>query len=97
MDIIETYLRDELHLREVDLHNRLEEFGRHPDIAGELEVWINTRQYPSDGIEVDGLTAKDIKAKADFMTGAEAYNFLITMREEPELAQKYIAEGFPVE
>lgn len=95
MEKVEAYLRDELHLREVDLRNRLTEFERHPDIANEFEIWIESREYPLDGIMIEGFTAKDIQERANFTNGALAYNFLITLREKPERAMQYINEGFP--
>ena len=70
-------------------------FERHDDIRTELETWIEQREYPKDGIMVEGYTADAIYKLAPFMDGVGVYNFLITLRERPENGKRIIAEGFP--
>ncbi len=73
-------------------------FMEHPDICLEFEKWIISQEYETENpITVEGYTAKDIALLADFMSGTGVYNFLITLRDDPETALCYIREGFPIE
>lgn len=96
MDKIREYLEAE-GLLEKTVQRRLAEFARNTDIAAEFEDWVQrgAGEYV-DGIAVEGYTAKQIKELAPFMNGVGVYNFLVTLREDPEMAKQYIAEGFPV-
>ncbi len=95
MKQIRTYLEAE-GLSESAIRRRMAEFKRQADIAAEFVEWIESgaSEY-IEGIAVEGYNAKQIKELAPFMNGVGVYNFLITLRENPEIAKKYIAEGFP--
>lgn len=96
MEQIKTYLESE-GLSSGAVQRRLAEFERNPDIAAEFEEWIqNGAGEYVNGVVIEGYTAKQIKELAQFMNGIGVYNFLVTLRENPEVAKKYIAEGFPV-
>ncbi|GHU76113.1 hypothetical protein FACS1894188_08140 [Clostridia bacterium] len=70
-------------------------FQRHSDIREELEHWIETKKYPAENpITINGYTAEKISVLAPFMDGVGVYNFMITLRERPENAEKIIADGF---
>ncbi len=72
-------------------------FMEHPDICLEFEKWIISGEYVTENpVTVEGYTAKDIALAAEFMTGLGVYNFLITLREDPQIALTYINEGFPI-
>ena len=72
-------------------------FERNPDIAAEFEHWLKTGKYTeADPVKVEGYSAYDICQLAPFLDGAGAFNFLITLREKPEKAKQYIAEGFKI-
>ena len=69
---------------------------KHDDIRAELEKWIERQEYPKNNpLSIEGYTAEDISALAPFMDGVGVYNFMVTLRERPENAQRIIAEGFP--
>jgi hypothetical protein len=71
-------------------------FRKHDDIRGELEKWIERREYPRDNpLEIEGYTAEAIFRLAPFMDGVGVYNFMVTLRERPDKAKRIIAEGFP--
>ncbi|HOQ75769.1 MAG TPA: hypothetical protein PK369_04260 [Thermoclostridium sp.] len=79
------------------LQKNVEGFRRHPDIAEEFIEWLETGKYREENpVRVEGYTAKDIAELADFLDGAGAFNFLITLRERPEKAKTYIKEGFRI-
>lgn len=95
MEQIRIYLETE-GLSESAIQRRMAEFERQADIAAEFVKWIESgADGYIEGITVEGYSAKQIKELAPFMNGIGVYNFLITLRESPEIAKKYIVEGFP--
>ena len=71
----------------------LENFEKHPDIAGEFEYWIANNQY-CEGVCVEGYTAKAIAELSPFMDGEGAFMLLIELSENPDKAKQRIAAGF---
>jgi len=74
----------------------LEKFKRNPDIAEELEKWIETKKFPpaNTAVSVESYTAEEISRLAPFMDGLGTYNFLITLRERPEVGKQILANNF---
>lgn len=87
--ITEKKLESEI-ARKVILANIL----KYNDIANEFMQWLETRTYRDDGLEVMGCTAQDIYAMAPFLDGIGVYNFLVTLRDNPERGQEIIKSGF---
>jgi len=82
-------------LPEYAVQKNIKSFERNPDIAAEFIEWLNTGKYKEDDpLSIEGYTARDIVTLADFLEGAGAFNFLITLRERPEKAKGYIRDGF---
>lgn len=73
-----------------------EKVTRYDDIKQEFMKWLRTGELPEDGVEIEGYRAKDIAKLAKFMDGVGVYNFMVDLRERPEVAKKHIADGFPV-
>ena len=48
------------------------------------------------GVEVDGYRAQDIYEMAPMLDGIGVFNFLVTLRDDPEEGEKMIEEGFRV-
>lgn len=96
MEQIRHYLLTERNLTPAVAERMLLKFEKHPDIANEFALWIKTREYKSgDPITVGGYTAEDIYKLASFLDGAGVFNFMISLREQPEKAKQQIASGFP--
>ena len=95
MDKIIDYLVDELgHALPIAIEVS-SSFERHGDIRQELETWIDNREYSQEfSVKVEGYTAKDIIKLAPFFNGVGVYNFLITLRERPEVGKRIIDENF---
>lgn len=94
MERIRAYFAN-LGLPEYSRQLNISGFERHPDIAEEFSQWLMTHEYPSEHpIKVEGYTAKEIAQMAPMLNGPGAYNFLITLREKPDKAKRYISEGF---
>lgn len=69
---------------------------KYDDIKQELMNWLRTGEFKGDGLEIEGYRAKDIAKLAPFMDGVGVYNFMVDLRETPEVAKKHIADGFPI-
>ena len=96
MDKIRNYLLDEKKMTPVVANRIIGKFERHPDISKEFVLWIDTGSYDvSTPVIVEGYSAGDIAKLAPFMDGVGVYNFLISLREQPEKAKQHIVEGFP--
>ena len=68
---------------------------KYDDIKTECEQWIDTQVYPDGGVTVEGYNAKKISEIAGFMNGVGVYNFLVTLRDNPEYGLQTIKDGFP--
>lgn len=95
MDKIINYLIDTLNQTERAAKRNSEKLSKYDDIKSEFEKWIDTQEYPADGIEIEGYDAAKISELAPFMNGVGVYNFLATLRDAPNLAKQTIADGFP--
>lgn len=69
---------------------------KYEDIKRELMRWLETGEFPEGGIQIEGYQARDIAQLAPFMDGVGVYNFMVDLRERPDIAKKCIAEGFPI-
>lgn len=68
---------------------------KYDDIRDEFLEWIKTHSYDFEHpISSKGYTAKQISEMAPFMNGAGVYNFMVSLRDEPDFAQQCIDEGF---
>ena len=95
MDKIMNYLVGTLNQTERAAKRNSAKLSKYDDIKSEFESWIDTQEYPTYGIEIEGYNAAKISKLAPFMNGVGVYNFLVTLRDNPVLAKQTIAEGFP--
>jgi len=69
--------------------------SKYEDIRAEFEYWITNNKYIADNpLEVRGYTAQEIYKIAPFLDGLGVFNFMVTLREDPEKAKEYIISGF---
>lgn len=96
MEPIKQYLLNEKKLTPVITERMLLKFEKHRDIADEFVLWLQTKDYVVDNpVTVEGYTADDIHKAAPFLDGVGVFNFMISLREQPEKAKQQIASGFP--
>jgi hypothetical protein len=77
------------------VRDKLERFQNHPDICEEFENWIETKQYKdTDGVVVEGYTAKQIAEISAYAGEEFAFLTLIELRENPGKAKRRINAGF---
>jgi len=69
---------------------------KYDDIAAEFGRWLETRSYEGGELKVGGYTAAEIYQMAPQLDGIGVYNFLVTLRDNPKLAEEIIRHGFAV-
>lgn len=94
MNKIMTYLIETMNQSERAAKRNESKLSKYDDIKTEFETWIDTQEYPDNGVVINGYTAKKISEMADFMNGLGVYNFLVTLRDNPEFALNTIKDGF---
>ncbi|MBQ8595402.1 MAG: hypothetical protein IJ406_05570 [Oscillospiraceae bacterium] len=96
MEFIKKYLIEEKKMSNVVAERMINKLERHPDICGEFEKWIANRVYETNNpVSAEGYTGADIVKIAPFMDGLGVFTFLVSLREQPDLAKKQIEAGFP--
>ena len=95
MSIIMDYFLKEKHMTDIVAARMEKKVSIYEDIRQEFEYWIENKVYnPENPLVVGGYTAQDISGLAPFMDGLGVYNFMVTLRDEPEKAREYINSGF---
>ena len=69
--------------------------SKYADIRDAFLGWLDTRTY-GDAPAIHGYTPAKISRLNPQFNGIGVYNFMVTLREDPEAAERYIAEGFRV-
>lgn len=95
MDKVLNYLINELNQSERVAKRSAAKLCKYEDIKDEFLVWTNSNEFDETGVSVDGYTAKKIHELAPFMNGVGVYSFMVTLRDNPELAHETIKAGFP--
>lgn len=73
----------------------LKKLTEYDDIAAEFMEWLEERKCREKGaVEVSGWTAKKVVEKAPWMEGAGVFNFLVSLRDDPEEAKEIIERKF---
>lgn len=68
---------------------------KYADIKAGLMQWLQTGEFTDEPC-IEGYSAKDIAKLAPFMDGVGVYNFMVDLREQPEVAKQHIKDGFPI-
>lgn len=93
---INRYLLNELKLKPFVVEMISDRLQKYDDIRDEFLQWLDIRDF--SGIEkpltVHGYTAAQIHEIGPDLTGAGVYDFLVTLRDKPETAMRYLEEGF---
>ena len=75
----------------------LKDLTKYDDIEAEFLEWLDERKYRENGaVEVEGWTARKVVEKAPWLDGAGVFNFLVSLRDEPEAAKEIIERQFVV-
>lgn len=96
MNEIIGYLVNELQMSEKAAKRNAEKLNKYDDIMKEFKSFIITKTFPNTGLIVEGYTARDIHNLAPFMNELGVYNFLVSLRDTPDISKKIIEDGFPL-
>lgn len=92
---IDNYLREEKQIdSELVREMLIKKITKHDDILQEFMQWLEARNYEHAQVVIDGYNAQKIYELAPQLDGIGVYNFLVTLRDEPQEAQAIIDEGF---
>ena len=92
---LKNYLLQELKVSEALLPDIVAKIEKYDDIRSEFYRWLDLRNYDFEQpVTVENYTARQIYNLCPKLDGIGVYNFLITLREHPDRAKQYIAEGF---
>ena len=93
--LLEKYLVTELRITGGLMFMMIDKIKNYDDIYDEFCYWLENRNYNKEKpVEVAGYTAKQVFELNPKLDGIGVYNFLITLRENPEQAEAYIKSGF---
>jgi len=96
MDRIIKYFCEEKGTTEVVAKTLSKTIMKYDDIKEEFLEWLETRAFDFESpIIIEGYTAKQVSEIEPSMDAAGIYNFMVTLREQPEKAKEYIRKGFP--
>lgn len=87
------YLLEERKVTPIVAERLAAEVSTYDDIKTLFLTWLRTRTY-DDKTKVGGYTAAEIAALNPDFSGIGVYNFLTTLRDDPEFAAKAIKNNF---
>ena len=97
MDKMLDYLINEKGLSETVAHIHMNKVTKYKDIRMEFDYWLNNRDYNIENpIVIEGYSARQIFKMAEFLDGVGVFNFMVTLRDNPEEAKAYIRDGFRI-
>lgn len=96
MERIIAYFVDEKETTETVAKILTKTIMKYEDLQKEFLEWIEIRNFDfEDPVIIEGYTAKQIHTIEPSLDAAGIYNFMVTLREQPDKAKDYIKRGFP--
>lgn len=93
---IENYYKN-LGLHPFLIKKKLSKLEKHPDIAGEFALWIDTQSFKKDNcVSVSGYTAESLAQISELLNSEAVFMLLAELRNEPEKAKARITAGFHI-
>lgn len=93
MDKMMEYFVKEKGETEIVARMLAKKLNKYEDIRESFLNWIDTRNY-DERIQILGYSAKSIHELQPQMDASGVYQFLVTLRDNPENAEKYIKSNF---
>ena len=94
---IEKYLLEERKLFGAVFVEVFSKITKYEDIEEEFCKWLDRRNYDFENqVVIRGYSAKDINGMALFLESVGVYNFLVTLRDNPEEAKRIISKNFKI-
>lgn len=97
MDPIIRYFVEEKHTSEYVANVLTKTLKKYPDIEKEFLYWLENRNFDMEApLVINGYSARKVHEIAPFLDVAGVYNFMVTLRDDPERAERRIRNGFPI-
>ena len=90
------YCVEELQVSPSEAERLFKKVSKYEDIYSEFLNWLSNRTY-TDGIRIGGYSSERIHELAPNLSGIGVYNFMVFLRDNPELAGKIIQSGFKIQ
>ena len=87
------YCTKELQVSPEEAERLFKKVTKYEDIYSEFLSWIDNRKYTNE-IIVGDYSSEQIYELAPGLSGIGVYNFMVTLRDNPELAREIIQSGF---
>jgi len=95
-ELVIKYFKEEEQVNDFDGKLLFKDLSKYDDILNEFIKCLNQRTYDlKDAIEINGYTAKKIHELNPDFEVCGVYNFMKTLRDDKEFAEKIIKSGFP--
>ena len=95
MEEIVKILTEKFGMNERTAKRNAAKLSKYDDIMQEFVSAIDG-DFPEDGIIVENYSAKDIHNMTDLLNKVGVYNFMVTLRDDPDTAKEIIKSGFKV-
>ena len=92
-DKVLEYCTKELRVSPEEAERLFKKVSKYEDIYSEFLSWIDNRKY-TNRIIVGDYSSEQIYKLAPSLSGIGIYNFMVTLRDNPELAREIIQSGF---
>ena len=90
------YCIEELQVSPDEAERLFKKVSKYEDIYSEFLNWLSNRDY-IDGIRIENYSSEQLHELAPNLSGIGVYNFMVTLRDNPELAKEIIQSRFKVQ
>ena len=87
------YCTEELKVSLSEAERLFKKVSKYEDIYSEFLNWLDTHNYASE-VKIAGYSSRQIHELAPNLSGIGVYNFMVTLRDNPDLAQEIIQSRF---
>ena len=90
------YCTEELDVSPSEAKRLFEKVSKYNDIYLEFLKWLDIRKF-TNVLKIAGYSSEQIHELAPSLSGIGVYNFMVTLRDNPGLAQKIIQSEFKIQ
>ncbi len=96
IEIIRKYISEEFGLRDERLEKAVDKLTCYRDICEECLYWINNKSFMKEDccLKIEGLSAREL-CDSTYLKPIGAYNYLVSLRNNPTVALADLKAGLP--
>ena len=91
------YMIEEARVPLGQIENFLDRLKETPEIYLEFHEWLTKREFPENGVAIEGYSAKKIAEIQPRLTGLAVYLLLAELRRAPGEIKGYLVGGLKIE